>query len=397
MNDQRTEYLPANGNGNGNGNGKIFDLARHDDPLLAKIVPQARREVCLDTRITEAARMFYCFLTDASLTFGFYVRRGVVRFANSYLAIKFRVSEKTIQNWKHALISTGRIWITEHRMKNSFPLTTYNITAILGQQNLPMAIDSADGSLAEDDAYTFNNRRPARSLQRDPATGKWLGRGGTPMERPRPPQVEKPLEFPVNPAPNEKNLPSPTAIDCRPQRQNIAVHNGNGLPSATATDCRAERQKDAVVNGKILPLSTANGCRCERQSIAEKGKAGDVSVSTPEVSFKRSTGVNALKAAGGAKRITAENLLLLDVGAMMERWRKGSSKAELEHSGAWWRLSHRANADLIQRVLADTNCAVKEGRIKTTPGAYAVDLWKRWQKDMLKDQLRKKTAASAAA
>jgi hypothetical protein len=120
-------------------------------------------------------------------------------------------------------------------------------------------------------------------------------------------------------------------------------------------------------------------------------------LSTPEVSFKRSTGLNALKTAGGAKKITAENSFLMDVREVMELWRKGSAKAELEQSGGWWRMSYRASPNLLQRVLADTRCAVKEGKIKTTPGAYAADLWKRWQKDLLKDQLKQKAAATAAA
>ena len=95
-------------------------------------------------------------------------------------------------------------------------------------------------------------------------------------------------------------------------------------------------------------------------------------------SSKRSTLLNALKAGGQSKKGTAENIFLLDVAAMMETWKKGSSKAELANSGGWWRMAFRADADLMRRVLAETLSLVKEGRIKETPGQTAVDLWKRW-------------------
>jgi hypothetical protein len=76
--------------------------------------------------------------------------------------------------------------------------------------------------------------------------------------------------------------------------------------------------------------------------------------------------------------VNHENLFLLDVAAMMELWQKGSSKRELSQSGVWWRLAYRKDQALMQRVLADTLLAVKEGRIKETPGQMAVDTWKRW-------------------
>lgn len=60
-------------------------------------------------------------------------------------------------------------------------------------------------------------------------------------------------------------------------------------------------------------------------------------------------------------------------------------------------MSYRANADLIQRVLNEINVLVVEGKIKTTPGQAAVDLWKRWSKDLLKEKLQKKAAGATAA
>ena len=116
-----------------------------------------------------------------------------------------------------------------------------------------------------------------------------------------------------------------------------------------------------------------------------------------ETTFKRSTSLNASKAAGGAKKITAENLFLLDVGEVMELWHKGSSKAELANSGIWWRTSYRAEPNLMRSILNEVRCMVKEGKIKTNPGAAAVDLWKRWIREKVPAIPKQKAAATAAA
>jgi hypothetical protein len=108
--------------------------------------------------------------------------------------------------------------------------------------------------------------------------------------------------------------------------------------------------------------------------LRETGDVNSPSVGSP---LKRSTEVNALKAGGGARKPSAENLFLLDVGAMMETWKKGSSKAELANSGGWWRQAFRADPKLMRQVLAEILSMVKERKIIETPGQAAVDWWQR--------------------
>jgi len=215
--------------------------------------------------------MMFCYLTDASLQFGVFIRRGVVRFANSYLAQKFCVSAKTIQNWKRSLLATGHVWVTEKRMKNSFPMTVYNIAAIVGAASLPANGDSEDGYLIED-VEAFSNRRPARSLARG-EDGKWQRREFTPPARSLPKNRTNHSQSAASEDRARKILPSTTATSCRPPRQPVAVHHGKPLPTATATSCRPPRQTIAVHDGNQLPLPTATSCRSPRQPIADKGKA----------------------------------------------------------------------------------------------------------------------------
>lgn len=278
------DHTNGNGaNGNGNGHEKIFGLTKAEDPMLSIVVPQARRRVCQNTKIPESARMFFCWLTDMSLLPGVNSRRGVVKFSNSYLAQRFDVSEKTIQNWKQWVCSTSEIWVTEKWMKNSFPQTVYNIAAIVGQATLPMNVDSDDGSLADDEIFSCNRRRQKATKRDKEGSGKFAcrahGVSGCPIcRRETPPTPQTPEVSPEilrNQAENDTAgiiLPATTAIDCRPQRQMVAVHNGNGLPSATAIDCRGERQLVAAGDGNGLPLSPATDCRGDRNQIAGNGK-----------------------------------------------------------------------------------------------------------------------------
>lgn len=276
------EQNGTNGNGHANGNKGIFDLVQKADPLLSQIVPAARRRVCTMTSICEAARMFYCYLTDMSLLPGVNSRKGVVKFSDYDLAMRFEVSDKTIRNWKRALESNKVIWLTEKFMKNTFPQTVYNITAIVGEPPLPMNVDGDDGSVPEDEVYTSNRRRQ-RAVRRSNQSGKFTcrihGEAGCKIcRRQTPPTLPMPEvspEISQNQAENDtagKILPRTTAIDFRPPRQPFAAHGGNELPSPTAIDFRGGRQMVAVGDGNGLPLSAANGCRGERQTVADNGK-----------------------------------------------------------------------------------------------------------------------------
>jgi hypothetical protein len=368
------------------GHGRIFDLAPKTDPLLAQIVPAARRKVCLNTSISAAARMFFCFLTDSSLQPGLNTRKGVVKFSDAALAERFKINPRTVRNWKRELESAGEIWMTEKWMKNCFPATVYNIAAIVGAPPETRNSESEDGSLVEEEVFSSNRRR-RRLVQREAGSGKFSRRDTPRCPDSTPPETPKTPEMAVNKTPNEFFLPSTTAKNCRGPRQKIAAVHGKKQPSPPAKNSRLGRQKTAVARGKKQPWPAAKNSRGPRQKTADKEETEALRERFSETSFKRSTGLNAQKKLGIEGKIQRENLFLADVGAMMERWRPGSAKGELANSGAWWRTSYRANADLLQRVLADTNCAVKEGRIQTTPGQYAVDLWKRWSKDLLKERI----------
>jgi hypothetical protein len=75
--------------------------------------------------------------------------------------------------------------------------------------------------------------------------------------------------------------------------------------------------------------------------------------------------------------VEAEKAFLSDVRQMLEQWRKGSGTAELQNWGGWWRTAFRKNARKARAVLNDVRSLAREGRITSSPGAAAMDLWKR--------------------
>lgn len=240
----------TNGTGartNGNGHEYFSEDNKSEAQRLAIVVPQARRRVCQNTKIPESARMFFCWLTDMSLLPGVNSRRGVVKFSNGYLAQRFDVSDKTIQNWKLWIASTGEVWLTEKHMKNSFPQTVYNITAIVGQATLPMDVDSNDGSLPEDEIFSSNRRRQTGS-KRERTSGKFAcrvhGVSGCPICRQKTP-----------PPCRARSVAGDFAKSGRKRHRwkNFAVLHGNRLPPTTANGCRRGRQMVAVGHGNQLP------------------------------------------------------------------------------------------------------------------------------------------------
>ena len=164
----------------------------------------------------------------------------------------------------------------------------------------------------------------------------------------------------------------------------VSVENDRHLPQTPPlTPARSAGTSPHDMRVSSARLADVSGIEPQSQAVPEGVKsASKVSLSVKgeyEESFKRSTGERAVAAVKMGKKNSPENIFLLDVGAMMEKWKKGSSKGELANSGAWWRLSYRNNRDLMQRVLAETIQMVKEGTIKTNPGATAVDIHNRWK------------------
>lgn len=350
---------------------------------VLSIAPVLRDKVLRVKTLGTGAKLLFTKLTDLVFLRRLSLGVGVVKIGKPRLAEMLGCSECTVDRYAAELEGDGRIWrkvIYEARSK----MTAWYIRE-LAEPQLEF-FDRANQSFG-----------PARVKRPQPVRGT----NGKFAKQSSPQNC-----FDGEIRESGAIIPELTALTPQPCRD----HHGNSADTIPAELTVLNRQNGRDHHRNSAVIISAESTRQSPQSLPNgNGKtAVSIKAGVPDkedihtvngrdtgYSFKRSTGLNALKK-GGAKKLSAENAFLLDVAELMELWKKGSSKDELANSGAWWRQSHRANADLIGRVLADTRCAVKEGRIKTTPGQYAVDLWKRWSADLLRHLTRKKAAATAA-
>jgi hypothetical protein len=395
--DAASEYLPRpeeSSNGNGNGHGTIFTLKPALDPDTLAIL-ETRDHALRDQRLLGTMRAFFCLILDRALDPEYYRPhpRGIVTLSDTVLATDFGVSNRTIFTWKRKIEECGDyFWLTRQFRTNMWPITTYHITCLHPPQR---GKTDRDG--------TYGSGRVGRSLPENfPLGARRPGQPGLPLpgsrQKPKAPEKSQTLAIagltrntlPVSPEAHFGSDPKPTSGETRSTlRARPEAHFGRD-PKPTSGETRS-----------TLRVRPEADCGSDPKRIADIRETQNGERGGTERTFKRSTLVNAQKAGGGAGEAktaasvesllkdlkivkepirpkSAENIFLLDVGAMMEQWRKGSSKAELANSGAWWRLVFRTDHELARKVLAETLRAVKEGQIKQTPGQYAVDLWKRW-------------------
>jgi hypothetical protein len=387
--DAASEYIPQpnESNGNGNDHGKIFTLKPALDPDTIAIL-EARRTALTDQRLIRSMKAFFCHILDASLDPAFYYPhpRGVVTLSDPINAETFGVSPRTIYTWKKRIEAVGYFWLSEQYRKNMWPITTYHLSCL---HRPPRG--------RTDESGTYGTSGSGRSRPQNPGLGgRQPGQLGLtlPGSRQKAKSAEN-AQVLETAGLSRNGLPVSPEADFRSEPKQTSGESRSRLPVRAEADFRSEPKQTSGESRSVLPVRPEADFR-HIESENEKGEG-------TETSLKRSTLVNAqeagrewegtghvesaslvasllkgLKVKEPPKPKSTEGIFLLDVGAMMETWRKGSSKAELANSGAWWRLAFRADRDLIQRVLAETLRAVKERQVKETPGQYAADLWKRW-------------------
>lgn len=81
----------------------------------------------------------------------------------------------------------------------------------------------------------------------------------------------------------------------------------------------------------------------------------------------------------GSKPVRFEPLKRTREGELMDQCREVFGAEIMSAYGGVWRLRARENPGKLERVLAETAAAVREGRVRTVAGAYANDAWGRFE------------------
>ncbi len=378
----RTGYIPSpeefNDSPGSDASRRAWETAKARAVADSRKTPyELREQVCLcnDAKLTDFSKLLFCRLTDMSFKPEFRRGEGIVACSKKFLADDFQRCEDTIRRATRVLEVSGFLW-TKTFWNGSFEITWWFIR------------EWADDGKEYDGHTGTNFGSRVRRIQRNTLRGD---KG----------------KFAINPESQRQKIHRALAANglanghvTTVTTQISGVHGGKSAVSPlTSQPCHGAQVSPVTVHQSALTPLTSQPCHgapvspdtADQSALtpltsqpwhgwALSGLATLKSVNREgeEESFKRSTALNAQKAGRGGPKASAENVFLLDVGAMMERWRKGSSKSELSQSGAWWRLAYRADPKLMAKVLGDTLGAVKEGRIKESPGAHAADLWVRW-------------------
>lgn len=348
----------GNGNGGAGKNTKAFDIVPHEEDC-SSIAPRLRKAGRTDANLTHGAKVLFDHLTDESFLYSVSPARGVVKKSAPKLADELKCSVRSIARYRVELEARRYIW-TRTVWHGGFELIFWHIRGMAkGQAEFWGDADPSWGK-----SKASRRRRPQRGPD-----GQFVSYGEPQENQPVLPQLTV-----------ANGQPCPASTDSPVPQQGTALSVVDGQPCPLPTDSTVHQSGPilSVKAGQDCPAPMANSVRGLRTavSVQEESPTDNRSQDGTSLSVQRVSPLE--KSAGRGRKINAENLFLLDVGAMMEHWRKGTSKAELANSGGWWRMGFRNDPDLMRRVLAETLSMVKEAKIKQTPGQAAADLWKRW-------------------
>lgn len=303
---------------------------------------------CNDSDLTTLSKLLFCRLTDMAFRSEFKRGDGVIECSKKFLASYFGCSPDTILRATKLLIKTGFIW-TKNRWTGAHEMTWWYIR------------DWADPKFEHDKHTGSNFGRRVSGVQRNTLRGQ---KG----------------KFAVNPDSQMSQFRAWKAAQRKASTVKAAISPDHGKESALPGLTSQPGQDvgispDSTVNSALTAPTNQPGQDGQMPGLDTlKDDQGEVDKELP----KRSTGLNALKAGGTGKKANPATVFLeCEVKRVMDLWRPGHGKVELSGSGVWWRRAFEKDRELIRKVLADTERTIKDGKIKDTPGAHAVDYWKR--------------------
>lgn len=333
-----------------------FELKAAVDPLTPKIL-QARNQCLTDRKLSDGARMYFCFLLDGSLDFDRWYFKGAYRASMLFLSSTLSRCKRSFYTWNQELVDGGYIWISKLPGKNTHCFNLYHITAI----------------------------HPPKSPGYGQRGENW-GNGGThPGFKNMGTGARKGLGGAFN-APSQQSENS----DNSPILQNLTPASGKNMHLSAASSATASRNicdsqpqslplpaaDSATASRKDLPLPAASPCGSEQHQLAtlEETEGLDrVKIAASQPSKYISKGKKPL--VSGKQKVAEDHFLERMGFLILDTFGQKALKHEAEKFGAQWRARFREDADRAERALMDTKVAAREGRVKTSIGAHWNIAW----------------------
>lgn len=339
----------------------------------SSVAPKLRTAARHCATITDAAKVLFDELTDASFLDSVSPARGVVKMSKKVLAQELCCSVRTITRACRELEAARFIW-TRTVWECGFEISLWYIRGLANPQaELFQRPNASYGS-----ARGRRERRVERGAHgrfmkppgSGPATVATVAANGQicPLEE----STVEPAVLPV--LSPDYGQDCPLAGDSRVPGQGTAVSpvKGQPCPLTTVRNDRGRGTAVSVVEGQSRPLAGDKTVRGHGTGMAEKEESPAVrTVGSP--SFKRlgnrakaAEGNRTNRPKGWQRRDTQEFLKLC--GEVM------GEKETVKNSGLWVTNLH-ADPAYAWKVIHETANAKREGRIKTTPAKFAMDCW----------------------
>lgn len=351
-----------------------FGIVPAKDPLTP-IILQARMDVLTHPELTDGAKALFCLLLDLSLNSDVYDKeRGRVVISTTKLCEMLSRSRRAVYSWKQELTHERFIKCNKKPMPNCKPITRYWIAAIHPKAELTQTLPGSG-------LYGNGKRVPespmpagARAYRKGKKVTIGVGlvdRFGNPVSSillGNEPATRTNSTLPPASFAGDRCIKEPCSPqDLREEWCKKEPCHPQDLRGASARFAGATRTNQH----SSLETKTLESAPVE---ITDNVQRGIAPPQAPSIKLPR----RPLNALGARKGINAETDFLDDVRSVLATWDTQYAKQEMEGSGAWWRLKYRQHPSVMPRVLAEVGAMIKEGTIKTNPGAAAVDLLQRW-------------------
>jgi hypothetical protein len=381
MTTQREEYLGNQSDRENSDSGAgIFKLARKTDPDTQAVL-DARRKCLADEHLNRSARAFFCHLVDAALHPGYFDEKGEVTISDKAIAKTLNVTERTVYDWKCALVARGYIWISKKFVPNMWPRTTYHLSCLhpppkeektdqdgtygSGEKVRPAPSDALAAAGREKRNAALANKRAQQKLPLSGGLAVVTGSGGK-SQNGHLQGISAVSRFKFRPSaeiyfgPLPQFLSAESRQEFRPtaetnfgsQPKPISAHSRNGFRGTAEADCGLKEPQKQI----------------QSQDPLEKEKSNAVNRLSNRVKDGKKD---------GPRNLESEREFAAYCQELFRTAKTSDGKPEWEANSGLWIVCFRQNKRKAWAVMHELK-TIKTERphtIKKTLGATAMDLW----------------------